>query len=106
MLGSFPTLEKLVFAYAGLSNGIGYYHFPSSALDPRQPVDPRQDISRSIPGLLDDARNYRDTMRAITQDFRNPSLRKSILASLKEVNSSVVSVELDSLNNPTKAVVG
>ena len=45
-------------------------------------------------------------VRAIAQDFHKPHLRQSLLDLLKEVNNSVVSLELDSLTNPTRAVVG
>jgi hypothetical protein len=106
MLGLFPSLQKVVFAYAALSTGIGFYHFPSSALDPQWSRDPRQDFLQSIPGLADDARNFREVMRRISQDFHNPHTRKNILASLRAVNPSVDSVELDSLTDPQRAVVG
>jgi predicted ATPase len=107
MLGSFPSLQKVVFAYAALSTGIGYYHFPSSTLDPaRQPPEHQQQLLQAIPGLSDNAANYRQIMRGITQDFHHPNIRKSLLASLQAVNPSIVSVELDSLTNPQQAIVG
>jgi hypothetical protein len=40
-------------------------------------------------------------MRGITQDFHHPNIRKNLLASLKAVNPSIESVELDSLTNPS-----
>ena len=106
MLGSFPSLQKVVFAYAGLSTGIGYYHFPSTTLDPARQPDARQDFLKTIPGLSDNAANYLTIMRGITQDFHNPNIRKSLLASLQAVNPSIASVELDSLTNPQRAIVG
>src|SRR5205814_9005944 len=45
-------------------------------------------------------------IRGITQDFHHPNIRKSLLASLRTVNPSIVSVELDSLTNPQRAIVG
>src|SRR6266478_2231765 len=45
-------------------------------------------------------------MRGITQDFHHPNIRKNLLASLHEVNSSIESVELDSLTNPQRAIIG
>lgn len=106
MLGSFPSLQKVVFAYAAVSTGIGYYHFPSTTLDPARQGDTQQDFLRNIPGLADTAANYREIMRGITQDFHHPNIRKSLLASLQAVNPSIVSVELDSLTNPQRAIVG
>jgi predicted ATPase len=45
-------------------------------------------------------------MRGITQDFHHPNIRKSLLASLQAVNRSIVSIELDSLINSQRAIVG
>jgi len=106
MLGAFPSLQKVVYAYAALSTGIGYYHLPSTALVSRPGEDQRNNLWSSIPGLWDNAGNYRDTMRSIIQDFNRPGIRKSLLASLRAVNPSIASVELDSLTNPTRAIVG
>jgi hypothetical protein len=106
MLGSFPSLQKVVFAYAALSTGIGYYHFPASALAVQRQQEHGQEFLQTIPGLSDNANNYREIIRRITQDFHNPSIRKSILASLRAVNPSIVSVELDSLIVPQKAIIG
>jgi hypothetical protein len=57
-------------------------------------------------GLHDNGDNYRQTMAAITQDFQKADVRRSILAALAEVNPSITSVELDSLTNPQRAIVG
>jgi AAA15 family ATPase/GTPase len=45
-------------------------------------------------------------MRGITQDFHHPNIRKNLLASLKAINPSIESVELDSLTNPQRAIIG
>jgi hypothetical protein len=104
MLGSFPTLQQVVFANAALSTGIGFYHFPSNALS-RQAgavtVFPQQG-----PGLMENAVNYLQMMGAITQDFHQPGTRKNILASLRKINPAIESVELDSLMNPQRAIIG
>jgi predicted ATPase len=106
MLGSFPSLQQTVFAYAALSTGIGYYHFPSSTLAlPGSPAHGHQFL-QAVPGLSDNAANYREVMRGITQDFHHPNIRKNLLASLQAVNPSIESVELDSLTNPQRAVIG
>jgi hypothetical protein len=106
MLGSFPSLQEVVLAYAALSSGIGFYQFPSSSLTPITVEHPSQKFLRNIPGLSDDAVNYRDVMRGITQDFTRPNTRKEIVASLREINPSIDAVELDSLINPHRVVVG
>ena len=106
MLGSFPSLQNVVYAFAALTSGIGYYHLPSSVLDNRSGEAQRNTFLNSVPGLWDNADNYRDTMRKIIQDFTHPEVRKNILASLKTINPSIVSVEVDSLSNPRRAIVG
>lgn len=109
VLGRFPSLEKVALAYAVLSSGIGHYHFPSSTLNPNrsgpEPHD-HQEFFKSIPGLSDNASNFKEIIRGITQNFHNPNLRKSLLATLKAVNPSIVAVDLDSLTNPSKVIVG
>jgi hypothetical protein len=97
-------LQQVVFANAALSTGIGFYHFPSNALS-RQggavTVLPQQG-----PGLMENAVNYLQMMGAITQDFHHPGTRKNILASLRKINPAIESVELDSLMNPQRAIIG
>jgi len=95
----------VVFANAALATGIGYYHFPATALG-AEPPQQRGNLFRIIPGLSDDAANYLATMRGITQDFHRPDVRKNVLASLQQVNPSIASVELDSLTSPQRAIVG
>ena len=109
MLGSFPSLEKVSLAYAALSTGIGYYHFPPSTLDPYRPPSEHahlHEFLRSIPGLSDNASNFSEVIRGIIQDFHRPTLRKSLLATLKKVNPDVVAVDLDSLRGSGKVIVG
>jgi predicted ATPase len=106
LISSFPSLQKVVFAYAGLSSGIGYYHFPATTLSENVPLDPRGQFLQSVPGLSDNAHNYLSVMRGITQDFHHPNIRKSLLASLQTVNPSIASIELDSLTGPNRAIVG
>jgi predicted ATPase len=106
MLGSFPSLQQVVFAYAALSSGIGYYHLPASVLGPFRGADPWQEFLKVVPGLSDNAANYREVMRGIIQDFRRANVRKDLLASLRQVNPNIEGIELDSLVNPQKAIVG
>jgi predicted ATPase len=106
MLGHFPSLQQVVFANAALSTGIGYYHFPATTLSgpPSQPHG--HNLLQKIPGLSDAATNYLQVMRGITQDFHHPNIRKSLLASLRAVNPAIASVELNSLLNPERAIIG
>lgn len=106
VLGTFPSLQKVVFAYAALVNGIGYYHFPATVLSISRQQSHGEEFLQSIPGLSDNAANYREVMRGIIQDFHHPDIRKNLLASLRAVNPSIASVELDSLLKPQRAIVG
>jgi predicted ATPase len=106
MLGSFPSLQQVVFANAALSAGIGYYHFPATTLALDTPVQRASTLFQNIPGLSDNAANYLSVIRGITQDFYQPTIRKNLLASLQAVNASIESIELDSLTNPQRAIIG
>jgi predicted ATPase len=106
MLGSFPSLQQVVFAYAALSSGTGYYHLPASVLGVVRGQEHGQEFLNGIPGLSDNAANYREVMRGIIQDFRRANVRKDLLASLREVNPNIEGIELDSLVNPQRAIVG
>lgn len=105
MLGFFPSLQRVVFANAALSTGIGYYHFPATALTSVHVSQQGHELLQKLPGLWDNGSNYREIIRAITQDFHHPGIRKGLLASLQEVNPSIESVELDSLISPQRAIV-
>lgn len=105
ILGNFPSLQEVVLAYAALTSGIGYYHFQSSTLALPSLYGHGQQILAALTGLSDDAGNFREIMRRMTQDFQHPNLRKSLLASLKTVNPSIDSIELDSLTNPQRAII-
>jgi predicted ATPase len=106
ILGSFPSLQQVVFANAALSTGIGFYHLPSTTLALRTAPVQGQEFLQQVPGLADNAGNYLQIMRGITQDFHHPDIRKNILASLRKINPAIESVELDSLQNAQKAIIG
>jgi predicted ATPase len=106
MLGLFPSLHQVVFANAALSTGIGYYHFPATTLSVPNAAPHGQNLLQKIPGLSDAATNYLAVMRGITQDFHHPDIRKNLLASLQALDPAIVSVELDSLVNPQRAIIG
>jgi len=106
LLGLFPSLQQVVFANAALSTGIGYYHFPSTTLTSVNAPQHGQVFLQKLPGLSDNAANFRDVMRGITQDFHHPNIRKNLTAALQAVNPSIESIELDSLMNPSRTIVG
>jgi predicted ATPase len=66
---------------------------------------PRALNDRSM-GLVDDASNYMDTVKALVTNLRDQSVRRSIVAALQHVNSTISSIELNNIQNPTSVVVG
>ena len=106
MLGLFPSLQQVVYANAALSTGIGYYHFSATALSWGTSQPHGQNLLQKIPGLSDLATNYLQVMRGITQDFHHPNVRKSLLATFRAIHPAIESVELDSLVNPQRAIIG
>ncbi|MHB1155778.1 MAG: AAA family ATPase [Phycisphaerales bacterium] len=101
------ALEKVVYAYTALTSGVGYYNFPTSiwgSLQSDIPA-PQRSINHYLAGLKDDASNYLDLMRMIARDLQKPQVRKAIFASLKQVNASVISVELNSMTQMNDAIV-
>jgi len=105
MLGLFPSLQAVVFANVALSKGIGYYHFPATTLSSLS-IPQQGNLWQKIPGLSDSGANYLKVVLDITQNLHHPNIRKNLLASLKVVNPSIESVELDSVINPQRAIVG
>jgi len=63
-------------------------------------------VENSVLDLDDFAGNYLTVMKEIVSNLQDLSVRKSIVAALRRVNSDVASVELNDLRNPTHAVVG
>ncbi|MEX0776605.1 MAG: AAA family ATPase [Phycisphaeraceae bacterium] len=106
-----PSLEKVVYAYSALSSGIGYYNLPMTVCD-RQPQysdavgQAHNTLNQHLSGLKDDGSNYLLVMRDIMRDFQHPNVRRGIQASLRQLNASVLSVELNSITSPQDAIVG
>ncbi len=98
-LGRLPGLEKAVIAYIAITAGIGVYSFPYDVL--RKPTGGEKES-----GLADDAGNYLRVLKDVTSSLQDIATRKGIAAALRRVNPTVGSVELDSVQNPTKAFVG
>jgi hypothetical protein len=98
-LGRLPGLEEAVIAYTALTTAIGVYTFPYDVLTTIGQRD-------GMPGLVDNGQNFLEIIGAITRDLYNIAVRKAIAASLRRINQTVVSVELDSVQNPQNALVG
>lgn len=98
-LGRLPGLEEAVIAYTALTTSIGVYTFPYDVMKASGQRD-------RVPGLVDGGQNFLDIVGEIARDLRNTTVRKAIAASLRRINPAVVNVELDSIQNPQKALVG
>jgi predicted ATPase len=100
-LNSFPTLSEAVLAYTAWTTGVGWHDFPANVFAQVTPSD----NNRRLHGLDDDAGNFLDVIREMTQDLRNQRSRRQILARVKQINPTVDSLELDSIIQPTRVVV-
>jgi AAA15 family ATPase/GTPase len=98
-LGRLPGLEEAVLAHTGLTAGIGVYSFPYSVL--RRPAG----VERAF-GLADRGENFLQVLREVATGLQSIATRKSISAALRRINPTVASVELDSIQNPTRVIVG
>jgi len=94
-----PGLEEVVVAYTALTAGIGVYAFPHDVLREKS-------NNREASGLGDFGANYIEVLKDVASSLQNIAVRKGIAASLRRINSTVISVELDSLQNPQTAFVG
>lgn len=97
-LGRLPGLEKVVMAYSVLATSIGVYSFPFSVL--------RSGNNNGTAGLNDDAANYLGILRELITSINNLSNRRQIAAALARLNPTVVSIDLNSIQQPTSAIVG
>ena len=98
-LGRLPGLEEAADAYTVLTALIGVYAFPYDVLKtPSRPA--------GVAGLADDAGNFMEVLREITRSLQDITTRKAIPAALRRINATVASVQLDSVQSPTKVIVG
>lgn len=99
-LGRLPSLSDAVIAFTALTDGIGCYTFPNSVMNAgKHPTNGQA-------GFNDVGGNFLITMKKIVSDIQDLSARKRIVSALKRVNDGVVSVELNSLQQPSSAIVG
>jgi hypothetical protein len=101
-IGRLPGLEEAVVAYTFLTTAIGIYAFPYNI---RYGKTSGQQQNRTA-GLADDGGNALEVLGEIARDLHRIAVRKAIAAALRQINETVASVELDSLQNPQKALVG
>jgi predicted ATPase len=94
-----PGLEQVVVAYTALSTGLGVYDFEANVLQ-----DERSSNGRS--GLHDDARNHLAVLKEIAQSLHDVNTRKGLLATMKRLNPSISSMDLDNLQSPRTVIVG
>ena len=100
-VGALPTLSEAVLTFTALTSGVGWHDFPASVF-----TKPQRDSDRaSMTGLVDDAANYLDVIRDMTQNLHDQRSRRQILARVKQINATVASLELDSVTKPTRVVV-
>lgn len=106
VLGRIPSIHEVVVAFTALTTGIGCYAFSDQVLLSPNPGQPAGPSSQSFPGLSDGAGNFLETLRSITVDLENPVTRKTLRSALHRLNSTLSTVELDQIQNPTSVVVG
>ena len=98
-IGRIPSISDIVTAYTALATGIGCYTFPDRVLS-------HSFRDSDTMGLDDQATNYLSVLKEIVSNLQDLHIRKSIVATLQRVNSSVSSIELNNLQNPEHVVVG
>jgi hypothetical protein len=97
-----PGLEEAVIAHAALTDAIGIYNFPYIVL-----TEHASGQQQRIAGFADNGSNYLDILAAFSRDLQKGiAVRKAIAATLRRINETVASVELNSLQNPQGAIVG
>lgn len=97
VLGRLPGMPHAVIAFAALTEGIGAYRFHSSVL-----TSPEANGR----GLGDTGTGYLNVLRDLASNWQQIPVRKQIVAALQHLNPSVQSIELDSIQQPTAAIVG
>ena len=109
MVGKIPAISDIVIAYTVLSTGIACHEFPMDVLTKTQSRPGRRfgsGASEELDGLHDDGENSLVVLRALARNLQDLSIRKNITAALQQINASVTSVELNSMQSPSSVVVG
>jgi hypothetical protein len=105
-----PGLEEAMIAFTALTTAIGVYAFPYDVLKAVQTgVRPTkgssQENPRRVTGLSDDGGNALDVAADLNRDLHRIAVRKAIAAALRQINETVISVEIDP-QKPIEALVG
>jgi predicted ATPase len=95
-----PSISDVVIAYTALTSGIGCYVFSDRVFT----VPGSQ--GSLVRGFADNAANYLETIRDVVSNLQDINVRRSIVESLRRINPSISSVELDDIQQPSKVVVG
>jgi len=103
-LGRLSGLEEAVVAYTALTAAVGIYAFPYDVLTTAEQHGAGR--SNGVPGLADDGSNYLKVIQEIARNLQDVAVRRAIAASLRQINETVQNVDLDSIQNPRKALVG
>lgn len=109
MVGKIPAISDIVIACTVLSTGIACHEFPMDVLTKTQSRPGQRfgsDASQTLDGLHDDGENSLVVLRALARNLQDLSIRKNITAALQQINASVTSVELNSMQKPSHVVVG
>ncbi|MEX0885959.1 MAG: AAA family ATPase [Phycisphaeraceae bacterium] len=105
VLGKLPTMSEAVLAFTALTDGIGWHDLPGSVLCHPEPNTMFGNQMR-LDGLSDNAGNYLEILGDITRNLRDRVARKVMLERMQQLNPSVTSVELNSIQKPEYIVVG
>lgn len=106
-LGRLRGVEEASVAHTALTVGIGVYSFPLDVMRSPPQNQPKWGHSQNgAGGLADTAANYLEVLSEIESSLQDVNVRKGIVATLRRVNPTVTSIELDSIQNPQKAYVG
>jgi predicted ATPase len=98
-LGQIPSISEIVIAFTAITSGIGCYDFPDTVLCGSK-------NNKSGAGLDDEASNYLGTLKEIVSNLQDLSVRKGLVTALQRINPSVSSLELNSIQQPSHAIVG
>ncbi|MCX7047931.1 MAG: AAA family ATPase [Candidatus Sumerlaeota bacterium] len=101
-ISQLSALSEAVYAYSALSSGLAYHNFQSQVL-----TDRRQNSNPTIPesGLGRDASRFREILAALTRDINMRSSKDRILQCLRQINSSIQSIEPDNVLKPERISV-
>lgn len=94
-----PGIEEVVMAFTALTTGLGIYSFPMGVLAGNSD----EKLAR---GFTDNGGNFLHVLRELTVNLHHPESRKSVVAALRQINATIESVNLDSIQAPTKVLVG